>query len=273
MHGALGCRYFRRAFAWSVPIGGLGGLIGLGGGEFRLPVLLHAIGYPAHAAVPLNLAVSFVTLAVALPVRSRAVAPESLLPHLPEILGLAAGGMLSAFYGARVVAGLREGHFLRLIAALLALLGLLLLVEAAVPFGGGRLVPEGAPAAFAAALAIGLGVGVVSAALGVAGGELLIPALAFVFGADIRVAGSAGILISLCVVASGLWRFGRLGALPRWRGARRIGAAMAAGSVLGAALGGLAVAHAPAAVLKLVLGLVLLAAAAKTLAHPPAPAR
>jgi uncharacterized protein len=36
---AVGCPYFRRALGWCVPIGGLGGLIGLGGGEFRLPVL------------------------------------------------------------------------------------------------------------------------------------------------------------------------------------------------------------------------------------------
>ena len=41
------CRYFQRAFFWSVPIGGLAGLIGLGGGEFRLPVLTQFIGFPA----------------------------------------------------------------------------------------------------------------------------------------------------------------------------------------------------------------------------------
>lgn len=271
MHGVLGCRYFRAAFGWSVPIGGLGGLIGLGGGEFRLPVLLHVIGFPAHAAVPLNLVTSFVVLAVALPIRSRAIALDALVPLLPEILGLALGGMASAAWGARFVAGLREGLFLQAIAALLAALGVLLLVEALFPFSQGRLVPDGAPLAFAAGLAIGVGVGLVSSILGVAGGELLIPALAFVFGADIRVAGSAAILISLAVVASGLWRYGRMGRIPRGRGAKRIGAGMAAGSVLGALLGGLMVAYAPVAALKLILGLVLIAAAAKTvLAHPKA---
>ena len=34
----LSCRYFRLSFGWCVPIGALAGLIGLGGGEFRLPV-------------------------------------------------------------------------------------------------------------------------------------------------------------------------------------------------------------------------------------------
>ena len=33
----LRCRFFQRAFGWCVPIGALGGLVGLGGGEFRLP--------------------------------------------------------------------------------------------------------------------------------------------------------------------------------------------------------------------------------------------
>src|SRR6202030_173981 len=59
---AIACPYFRRAFGWCVPIGGLGGLIGLGGGEFRLPVLMHGIGFDARSAVPLNLLTSLVTL-------------------------------------------------------------------------------------------------------------------------------------------------------------------------------------------------------------------
>jgi uncharacterized membrane protein YfcA len=59
---AVGCPYFRRALGWCVPIGGLGGLIGLGGGEFRLPVLMYGIGFNARAAVPLNLLTSLVTL-------------------------------------------------------------------------------------------------------------------------------------------------------------------------------------------------------------------
>jgi hypothetical protein len=34
----LGCPFFRKAFGWSVPIGALGGLIGLGGGELADPL-------------------------------------------------------------------------------------------------------------------------------------------------------------------------------------------------------------------------------------------
>src|SRR5204863_499869 len=132
MISAVTCPYFRRAFGWCVPIGGL---IGLGGGEFRLPVLMH-------------------------------------------------------------------------------------------------------------------GIGLVGSVLGVAGRESLVPALIPIFGADIKTAGSASILISLGVVSIGLWRFWRADAIPMGRGAHRITTAMAAGSIIGATLGGLAVAYAPVTFLK-----------------------
>jgi uncharacterized membrane protein YfcA len=67
----LACSYFRRAFGWCVPIGALAGLVGLGGGEYRLPVLMHSIGFDAKSAVPVNLAVSLVTLVFALGSRSQ----------------------------------------------------------------------------------------------------------------------------------------------------------------------------------------------------------
>ena len=105
----------------------------------------------------------------------------------------------------------------------------------------------------------------VSSLLGVAGGELLIPTLIFVFGTDIVTAGSASIIISLCLISVGLWRYWRIGAFPYGRGIQRITAAMSFGSVIGAGLGGLAVAIVPVGSLKLLLGCVLVAAAAKTL--------
>jgi uncharacterized protein len=126
-------------------------------------------------------------------------------------------------------------------------------------------VPTSVPAHLLIGTAIGVGIGLVSSVLGVAGGELLIPTLIFIFGADIRAAGSASILISLGIVLMGLWRYWRSNAIPQGRGIHRITFAMSAGSILGATLGGLAVAYAPVAFLKLFLGCVLIAAAAKTI--------
>ena len=113
MRSAIRCPYFQKAFGWCVPIGGLAGLVGLGGGEFRLPVLMYVVGYPARTAVPLNLAVSLITLTFALVVRSRAVSVASLVPYLNEVVGLAVGGVASAFYGARFVSAIKSEHLIK----------------------------------------------------------------------------------------------------------------------------------------------------------------
>jgi uncharacterized protein len=85
----------------------------------------------------------------------------------------------------------------------------------------------------------------------------------FIFGADIKAAGTASIVISVCVVISGLWRYWQSGAIETRLGARRIVLAMSAGSLIGAGLGGLAVGFAAVGAIKAVLGFVLIAAAAK----------
>ena len=84
------------------------------------------------------------------------------------------------------------------------------------------MIPAGAAFHFGAGLAFGIIIGLVSSILGVAGGELLIPTMMFIFGADIKTAGTASIVISVCVVTSGLWRYWRSGAMETRLGARRI---------------------------------------------------
>jgi uncharacterized membrane protein YfcA len=261
---AIGCPYFQRAFGWSIPIGGLSGLIGLGGGEFRLPVLMYAVGFDAKSAVPLNLAVSLITLSFALIMRTPAVSLVALEPHVPEVLGLACGGMASAFYGARFVHTIGSKRLVQIIGILLAAIGCLMLVEAAHPFRETQVLPDSSGLHYSAGVFLGIAIGLVSSMLGVAGGELLIPALIFVFGADIKTAGSASILISLMVVLSGLWRHWRMNTVLKGQGVQRIASAMSAGSIVGAAAGGLAVAYVPVNFLKALLGCVLIAAAVKT---------
>ncbi|MBI4194135.1 MAG: sulfite exporter TauE/SafE family protein [Betaproteobacteria bacterium] len=267
MRYAVTCRYSQGAFLFAVPIGGLAGLIGLGGGEFRLPVLTQVIGFTAREAIPLNLLISLATLSFALVTRNHAVPVSGVLAHLPEVAGLLLGGTISAIFGVRFVLRMSARRLIISMAVLLAALGVLLLAEAFFPFGHTGLAAQSPYLRALAGIFVGLGVGVVSSMLGVAGGELLIPALVFIFGADIRIAGTASVLISLAIVATGLWRYHRAGALPISGGAPRIALSMSAGSLIGAVLGGMAVAVAPVALLKVVLGSVLIVAAVKTLSH------
>jgi hypothetical protein len=64
---------------------------------------MYGIGFDAESAIPLNLIVSLVTLAFSMMVRNRAVSADGILRYLPEVIGLAAGGILSASYGAQLV--------------------------------------------------------------------------------------------------------------------------------------------------------------------------
>lgn len=251
------------AALWGAAIGLLGGLIGLGGAEFRLPVLMAVFLLAAHAAVRLNLLVSLVTLLASAAARAFVLPVEALAPHWPEVLALALAATASAWVGAGWLARLSVGRLKQIIALLLAAIGLLLLLEAA---AGDALALGAAPGGvwrpFAGA-AFGVGIGLVSSLLGVAGGELIIPTLLFVFGLDIRAAGSASLLISLPAVAVGVWRHARAGGYADRATLSGIVLPMAAGSVAGAFVGAALLPFAPAAALKLLLGAVLLTSAWK----------
>src|SRR5207244_11438902 len=101
----------------------------------------------------------------------------AIAPHLPEIAGLATGGMASAFCGARLVRLLSDDRLTRTMAVLLAGIGILLLIEAAFPFQKSGLLPDDSTLRLAIGALFGLGIGMVSSVLGVAGWERLSPAL------------------------------------------------------------------------------------------------
>ena len=251
------------ALAWGAAIGTLGGLIGLGGAEFRLPVLLGLFALAAHAAVRLNLLMSLATLAASAVGRFGVAAFPALAEHWPEILALMLAAMAAAWYGAGLLARIDAARLTRIIALLLAAIGLLLLVEGvagdalhlgAEPGGWWR-VPAGAVA--------GVGIGLVSSLLGVAGGELIIPTLIFGFGLDIRTAGTASLIISIPAVAVGAIRHARAGGYADRAMLVGIGLPMAAGSVLGALAGAALLPLVPVGALKLILGTILLASSVK----------
>jgi uncharacterized membrane protein YfcA len=199
------------AFLAAVPIAVLGGLIGLGGAEFRLPVLAGPLGYAARRAVPLNLAVSLVTVVTALLIRGRTLTLERVAPLAPELAALIVGAVVAAFAGTALAGRLADEQLERVILVLLVGIGLALIAEAFLPAGVPALVPPGPAWRVPAGVLCGLGIGLVSSLLGVAGGELIIPTLVFGFGADIKSAGTASLLVSLPTVAVGVGRYARRG--------------------------------------------------------------
>jgi uncharacterized membrane protein YfcA len=254
----------RRGILYSLPIGALGGLIGLGGAEFRLPVLAGPLGYSVHRAVPLNLAISFVTIAASAVVRGHRLTFYSMIPLVPVLAAFICGAAVTAFAGASLVANISGRSLERVILALLLFLGCSLIIEACLPHSSGGLLPLTLTWQVSAGALFGLAIGLVSSLLGIAGGELIIPTLVFAFGVDIITAGTASLIISLPTVFIGVARYASHGAFSDRRVFRETILPMGVGSVVGAVIGGLFLGIVSPAVLKIILGILLLMSAART---------
>ena len=253
------------AFGGGAAIGALGGLIGLGGAEFRLPLLIGVFRFAALEAVILNKAMSLVVVTTALPFRAAAVPFGAIAAHWDIIANLLAGSLLGAWFGAGWATRLKAETLYRVIAVLLvAIAGILLFGhDAALPsqplFSGILQAAIGAIAGFV--------IGVVASLLGVAGGELLIPTLILLFGADIKLAGSLSLAVSLPTMIVGFTRYSRDRSFAVLGRNRTFVATMAAGSMLGSFIGGRLLGVVPGAVLLPLLAGILVISAVKVWRH------
>jgi uncharacterized membrane protein YfcA len=252
------------AFGGGAIIGALGGLIGLGGAEFRLPLLIGAFRFAALEAVILNKAMSLTVVASALPFRAGTVPFNVVAAHWTIIVNLLAGSLVGAWFGADWATRLKSQTLYRVIAVMLALIAAVLL------FGHGRegsaAIMTGVPQAAVGVIA-GCGIGIVAALLGVAGGELLIPTLVLLFGVDIKLAGSLSLAVSLPTMIVGFTRYSRdrsFAVLGQNKGFVLI---MAAGSIIGSFIGGQLLGLVPTALLLPLLTAILLISAVKVWRH------
>lgn len=245
-------------------IGSLGGLIGLGGAEFRLPLLIGPFRFAALEAVILNKAMSLIVVATALVFRTKVVPFDAVAAHWPIILNLLAGSLIGAWFGAGCAVRTKPQTLYKIIAVLLVVIAVVLL------FGHGSYADQplltGTVQLFAG-IAAGLAIGVVASLLGVAGGELLIPTLVLLFGADIKLAGSLSLAVSLPTMLVGFTRYSRdqsFAVLGRNRGLLLV---MALGSICGTFIGGRLLGIVPAFVLLPTLAAILVISAIKVWRH------
>lgn len=245
-------------------VGSLGGLIGLGGAEFRLPLLIGLFRFAALEAVILNKAMSLVVVATALPFRAATVPFGSITAHWPIVVNLLAGSLLGAWFGAGWATRLNSETLYRVMAVLLvAIAGVLVFGHDA---RSAQPLLTGTPQ-LAAGVVAGFAIGVVASLLGVAGGELLIPTLVLLFGADIKLAGSLSLAVSLPTMLVGFTRYSRdqsFSVLGRNRGFILL---MAAGSIVGTFIGGKLLGVVPSGILLPLLALILLISAVKVWQH------
>jgi len=244
------------AFGSGTVIGVLGGLIGLGGAEFRLPLLVGTFRLSILLSVVVNLLISLVTVTFSILFRLPVQGATLWMAHWPVVINLLAGSLLGSLSGTHLAKTATAQWLKGVIAVLLALLGILLIghewIFAQQPFALAP-VPR-----LLFGLVAGFGIGLVSSLLGVAGGELLIPTLALLYGLEIKLAGSLSLLISLPTVLMGLWRYSRQAVFGQVQAQLGLVTWMALGSILGAYLGSLLLPYAPGVFLQVLLGFILL---------------
>jgi uncharacterized protein len=244
-------------------VGLAGGLIGLGGAELRLPYLVGSLKLPLKTAVPVNLAVSLITLAAALPTRLFALNVAPLRPFAYDTLAVTIGAVLAAYVGVSGLRRLSPTVLQQAVFVLLLALGLSMIAEAVVSLGPVGFVPQMIVVRLLIALAFGIAIGAVSGLLGVAGGEIIIPILILGFGAPVKVAGSLSQMVSIPTVLTGFARHLYGGALSDRTMIIGLIVPMGLGAIVGAVLGGMLAGIAPAALLKALLGLILIGTAIK----------
>ena len=260
----------RRQVAWpgivaaGAAVGLLGGLIGLGGAEFRLPLLIGLFGFAALQAVILNKAMSLVVVLTALPARLAAFPFSAMADEWAVAANLLAGSLLGAWVGASWATKLRAAALYRVLAVLLVLIAAALFASHEGELGS---LTIGGPGRVAVGVIAGFAIGVVASVMGVAGGELLIPTIVLLYGLNVKLAGSMSLAVSLPTMAVAFARYSKDGSFVVLRQNRRFVSLMVIGSILGSLIGGLLVKSVPGSVLVPTLTAILLVSAVKVWRH------
>jgi uncharacterized membrane protein YfcA len=247
------------ASSFGLLIGFVAGLLGVGGGEFRLPGLVY-LGFSVAVAAAANLVIGMLTVTVGLAKRLTMGVFD--VSTLGLIIAMSAGSIFGAYAGADVTGRVSEKRLKYAMGALLLVLGLKMIHGALVheaPLG--QIV--GFPFDVVLAIVTGGMIGVACGALGVAGGELRVPTLIYVFNQPIKVAGTASLAVSLPSVAAGAFKHGKMGHISR--DVFYISLAMGIPSVVGAYIGAAFVIGATEFFLKIFLGIILLLAMVRML--------
>lgn len=239
-------------------------MIGVGGGEFRTPILLYVIGLPVVTAIAVNLLVGLLTVVVSFFRRFQLGLLNGHSINIAIIMSITS--IVGAYFGALLTDKIPEKPLKRLLAAFLIIVGLKIGLEPFIQTPFTLTITLGFIEEALLAALTGLLIGIISGTLGVAGGEFRIPALIYIFSLDIVAAGTASLLVSIPTVASGFLKHQNMGHMNRK--ATIIAVAMGVGSVLGAFIGASYARVVEKDVLKVLLGAILILATVRMVTEP-----
>lgn len=248
------------SFISGAVVGILGGLMGLGGAEFRLPVLVGFFRFTTFQGIIINLVISLVTVSFSLIFRSTSIPFSSVANNYGIILNLLSGSIIGAFMGVRLATKIDHEKLDNIVFVFLMLLGIFMIGHSFIHFSYLELAPI---VRIMTGFLAGIVIGIFSSMLGVAGGELIIPTIIILYSIDIKLAGSLGLCISFPTVLIGLMKYRQKGEFHIVKNNRSFVISMAAGSVLGAFIGSRILIGIGANTLQIILGIILLISALK----------
>jgi uncharacterized protein len=234
------------------------GLLGVGGGVLLVPLLVLLLKRPQHVAHATSLvAILFASMSGGV----RFAVGSSVSLEAAVVLAVAA--VMGAQVGGRFLPKMSDPALRRLFAVVLMAVAIRFLIGGSGAAEGGLTVPDLGLAMLAAHFAVGVGIGISSAVLGVGGGVLLVPILVLGFGYGQHIAEGTSLAVIVPTALSGAIAHQRNG-YTDWR----LGFLLGFTGVVGGALGAhFALASAPDTLGRL-LGL-LLATVALIMMIPP----
>ncbi|MCX8153209.1 MAG: sulfite exporter TauE/SafE family protein [Candidatus Bathyarchaeota archaeon] len=238
------------------------GLIGVGGGEFRIPILLYVLGLPVLTAIAVNLLVGFLTVLVSFLRRFQLGLFTMHALNIALIMSLSS--ILGSYIGAASTVKIQKTLLKKLLAIFLVIVGLKIGLEPFIHIPLPLHFTLGPIEETALAVLVGLAIGIISGMLGVAGGEFRIPALIYLFNFDIVVAGTTSLFVSIPTVATGFTKHHQLGHTNK--GAIVVAVMMGASSVVGALIGASYAGVIEKDILKMLLGVILILATVRMVA-------
>ncbi len=256
------------AFAWGALVGILGGLIGLGGAEFRLPILVSIFNYRTLQAIIINLIVSLVTVTFSFIFRSGVIGLENVFANLTVIINILAGSLIGSYVGVNYATQINERTLNRVVVVFLFFLSFVLIGHNLIFSLQSWQLPD--LLRISIGFVAGIVIGIFSSMLGVAGGELIIPTIIMVFAIDIKLAGSLSLAISIPTIIMGLFKYRSQQRLKEVKSDQRFIVSMASGSILGAFIGSNLLRYITSSLLYVILGMILLLSALKLAKHKPA---
>lgn len=246
------------ALAIGAPIGCLGGLIGLGGAEFRLPFLLKTFSKTAKKAVALNMLISLITIVSAIYFRMNNFDMSIIFPEVLLMIAIIAGSTTGAYFGIELSNKISDTLFKKILLILLLIMGLLLITESFITVGSTGITFGSLYIELIVAILCGVIIGIISSLLGVAGGEVIIPILILIFGIDVKLAGTMSLIISLPTIIVGITRHTHNKMYTDKSEIRSLVVPMGISSIIGASIGAVLVIYAPSELLKIILGALLI---------------